>query len=335
MPNPTENREHCSVDHQVLKKQYDQRYDGSYMDADSYTTWVHEGLAAHRVKQTLQQIPGKPARILDYGCGQGKWTLLLLELFPEAEIVGIDISGVATEKAARKYLHCRFMAFDGVRAPLEDSSFDLIFSFHVLEHVLDICSTIEDIARLLRPGGHACIIFPCGNRHSFEDRFVGLLRNGRERSPTGEEIFFFEKEEGHLRRIDSAQTITYFKKEGLELLQEFYSGQFFAALDWLVRGTGPHYINGMFRGVVPVSTYASLKLLLMHQLLLRLNRFLGFKNLDLTKPRSIFKQPLVRLAARTSSLVDSWIKTQARREWDLRRDDKRGSVQYLIFQKTS
>jgi len=290
-----------------MKDVYNRRYDGNYMDSDAYSNWVHEGLAAYRVRQTLQQIPGSSRRILDYGCGQGKWTRLLREVFGGAEIVGIDISGVATEKAASKYPDCRFMAFDGERAPLADAEFDLIFSFHVLEHVLHIGASIHDIARLARPGGYACIIFPCGNKNSFEDRFVSLLKNGREQSPTGEQIFFFEKEEGHLRRMESAQAIALFRKEGLELRHEFYSGQFFAALDWLVRGTGPHYINGMFRSAVPVNALASVQLRLLRKLLLGVNRFLSYKDLDLTKRRSMLKQPIVRLVSKTASMLDKAI----------------------------
>jgi SAM-dependent methyltransferase len=323
------------MDHLSLKKQYDERYDGDYMDADAYSTWVHEGLAAYRVRQTLQQIPGRPGRILDYGCGQGKWTPLLHELFPESAIFGIDISEVATEKAALKYSYCQFMGFDGVRAPLGDAEFDLVFSFHVLEHVLDISATVNDIARLLRPGGHACIIFPCGNRHSFEERFVSLLKNGREFSPTGEQIFFFEKAEGHLRRLESDQTIALFSNAGLTLRKEFYSGQFFASLDWLVRGTGPHYIKAMFSDAIPVNLYASIRLFLMRKFLLGLNRFLGFRNTDLEKSRSALKQPVVRLVAKTSSTVDRAIMKFARQEWDRHRDNRGGSVQYLIFQKAA
>jgi ubiquinone/menaquinone biosynthesis C-methylase UbiE len=331
--NHMKDSELVSVDNQFLKKQYDQRYEGDYMDADAYSTWVHEGLATQRVKQTLQQIPGSPTRILDYGCGQGKWIPLLNELFPQAEIVGIDISEVAVEKASGKYPHCHFSAFDGERAPLADAGFDLVFSFHVLEHVLDISTSVRDIARLLHPGGYACIIFPCGNKHSFEERFVSLLKNGHELSPTGEQIFFFEKAEGHLRRMESNKTIALFAKEGLVVKHEYYSGQMFAALDWLVRGTGPHYINGMFHGVTPANLYASIKLFLMRRFLLRLNRFLGYRKLDLTKSRSILKRPIVRLAAKLATTLDRGLMTLARWEWEHRRHNKGVSVQYLVFLK--
>jgi ubiquinone/menaquinone biosynthesis C-methylase UbiE len=329
------NSDNAPLDHQAIKKQYDQRYHGDYMDADAYSTWVHDGLAALRVKETLQSVSAKPARVLDYGCGQGKWIPLLREVFPEAKITGIDISEIAVDKASHKYPYCTFKAFDGEWAPLADSSFDLIFSFHVLEHVLDIDATVRDIARLLCPGGQACIIFPCGNADSFEDRFVKLIKNGRELSPTGEKIFFFEKAEGHLRRMESTQSIALFAKEGLALRQEFYSGQLFASLDWLVRGTGPHYINGMFRGVTPVSQYASIKLFLMRQLLLRLNRFLGYRKLDLGKSRPFPKQLVARLLTRAAAVMDLGLMKLARWEWTRRRHTRNGAVQYLIFEKAA
>jgi len=260
---------------------------------------------------------------------------LLQNLYPHANITGIDISAVAVEKAFRKYPDCRFSAFDGERAPLADSQFDLVFSFHVLEHVLDIETSIRDIARLVRPNGHACIIFPCGNKGSFDDRFVGLLNDGREMSPTGEAIFFFEKGEGHLRRMESDQTITMFETQGLVLHREFYSGQYFAALDYLVRGTGPHYINSMFTGVTPRNRYAAIKLLLMRRLLLGLNRYIGLKRIDLSKKRSIIKQAAARLVRKIATVLDKGLMRLARWEWDHRRSNKAGSVQYLIFRKAA
>ena len=328
------NSKHPSIDNLYLKEGYDQRYDGDYMDADAYSTWVHEGLAAHRVKQTLQHIPNQPARILDYGCGQGKWTPLLHALFPKAEIVGLDISEVAAEKAARKYPRFRFLGFDGARATGRRRIRSRVFfsrSRTRARHWRDGARYRAPFARRWLRLHH----FPCGNKHSFEERFVSLLKNGRERSPTGEQIFFFEKEEGHLHRLESAQTITFFNKEGLTLRHKFYSGQFFAALDWLVRGAGPHYINGMFRSVIPVSSLASFQLRLMRKLLIGVNRFLGYKNLDLTKRRSMLKQPLVRLVSKVASMLDAGIMKRARREWDRHRDNKAESVQNLIFQKSA
>jgi len=320
-----DNRSHQDV--------YDARYAGDYMEADAYTTWVHEGLAAQRVRDTLREVPISPVRLLDYGCGQGKWVGLLRSQFPAASVSGVDVSSVAVEKASQKYPECKFADFDGERAPFENATFDMVFSFHVLEHVLDITATIYDISRLIRPGGFACIIFPCGNRGSFEERLVRLAKDGRQTSTTGEEIFYFERGEGHLRRMASADAIQLFEAQGMRLRREFYSGQLFASLDWLIRGTGPHYINAMFRGVEPAGLVSRVKLRLLYVSLLRANRFLRFQNLDLTRLRSPIKKLAAMLVKGAAMRADATILASARREWNQRRADKGGAVQYLIFQK--
>ncbi len=321
------------MEKQAHQQAYDTRYDGDYMDADAYSTWVHEGLAARRVRETLEQVPLQPLKVLDYGCGQGKWSSLLRSVFPAAEIHGIDISSVAVEKAARKHPDCHFSAFDGELSPFADASFDLVFSFHVLEHVLDVETSVRDIARLIVPGGFACIIFPCGNRGSFEDRLVSLMKNGREPSPTGETIFFFEKNEGHLRRMESEKTIAMFASQGLALERELYSGQYFAALDWLVRGTGPHYINGLFSSALPRNRWAAVRLKLMHRGLLGLYRFIGFKDIDLGRKRSPLKHQAARFVRAAAASVDQGLMRLARWEWRHRRNNRAGSVQYLVMRK--
>jgi SAM-dependent methyltransferase len=321
------------MDKHALRERYDAQYAGDYMDADAYAIWVHEGLAAHRVRTTLQQVLGVPVQVLDYGCGQGKWITLLRSLYPEAKIHGIDVSAVAVDKAQRKHPDCEFAAFDGERAPFAEGVFDLVFSFHVLEHVLDIEASIRDIARLVRRGGQACIVFPCGNTGSFEDRFVRQFKNGRQPSPTGEPIFFFERAEGHLRRMESSKAIALFAAQGMSLQREFYSGQYFAALDWLIRGTGPHYLNGLFRDVTPRSRYMAAKLAVTRRVLLGLNRLIGFKHIDLARKRTLVKRVAARLVRALARVIDGGLKRLALREWERRRTDKAGSVQYLVFSK--
>ena len=201
---------------------------------------------------------------------------MLRSMYPDAEIVGIDISEAAIVKASQKFPVARFLVFDGEQMVLDDSSFDLIFSFHVLEHVLDVAASIKDISRLLCPVRYALIIFPCGNKNSFEDRLVNEMQDGRRVSATGEPVFFFEVDDGHMRRMPSEQTIALFKQQGVEIQTEFYSGQLFAALA-LIRGTGPAYINRLFGSCAPVNRVSAIKLATMRRVSLLLYRFLGYR----------------------------------------------------------
>ena len=149
-----------------------------------------------------------------------------------------------------------FSSFDGGRAPFPDGSFDLVFSYHVLEHVADVEASVAEIGRLVRPGGHACIIFPCGNRGSFEERIIRMMKGGKEPTADGGTVFFYETGDGHLRRMTTDQTAVLFKGNGFSLVCAWHSGQFLGAVDWLCRASGPGYIRNVFFGRAPVSRRA-------------------------------------------------------------------------------
>ncbi len=97
-------------------------------------------------------------RILDAGCGTGVSTEYLVHLNPEAEVVGIDLSGgaiaVATERcqrsgADRATFH-NLSIYDVDQLPGE---FDLINCVGVLHHMPDPIRGIQALAKKLKPGG--------------------------------------------------------------------------------------------------------------------------------------------------------------------------------------
>lgn len=316
-----------------LKQLYDQRYAGDYMDTDGYGIWSREAMGRLKVQQTLEQIPTRPNRILDYGCGQGGWIGLLSELFPGASLSGVDISDTAVAKARDKYPKYTFAAFDGDRAPFPDASFDLVYTYHVLEHVLNIEASIRDISRLLVSGGSACVIFPCGNAGSLEEKIVSRLQGGIIPSDDGRTVWFHEVQFGHLRRMKSAETIALFERHGLRLVCEWYFPIIFGSIDFICRGTGPWYINRLCRERKPVSRLSALWLEAVRRSLLMVYRLLQKRSLDVTKKRSFPKQVAVRFVKRLADLADETIVRLARWEWRTRRTRKSGSAQYLVFQK--
>jgi SAM-dependent methyltransferase len=83
-----------------------------------------------------------------------------------AEIVGIDISDVAvrqaTERASAAGLNAKYFVMDAESLEFPDQSFDLICSAAVLHH-LDLRRAYSEIARVLRPGGHAIFMEPLGH----------------------------------------------------------------------------------------------------------------------------------------------------------------------------
>jgi len=148
-----------STDSQVFDF-YDARYRAGYM-----AEWDRDRLAL--VFQCIQAA-ALPARgvALDFGCGQGIFTHLLKRALPGWEVYGCDISAAAIASAQARFPDCAFFVADDPR--YAGFKCDFIFTHHVLEHVLDLPSTLAQMQSCLRPDAHQLHILPCGNRGSFE-----------------------------------------------------------------------------------------------------------------------------------------------------------------------
>lgn len=312
---------------------YDRRYAGNYMDTDAYSVWGHGDLRTRQVMEVLAAADIRPARVLDYGCGVGKWMDILSRAFPDAQVCGVDISATAVEKAKQRFPDCRLEPFNGVTAPFDDEEFDLVFSYHVLEHVADVEASISDIGRLLRPGGYAVIIFPCGNRGSFLDRTMHLVENAWLPTADGRTVLFFETDDGHVRRMTSHDTVSIFEANGFRPVAEFFSGHFFGTVDWLCRGTGPAYINKVFSGRPSRGRMRAIQLDVIRRAFLVLNRVVSKKSLDVSRKRNPVKQAAVHLARAAGALTDKMLVGLSSLEWRMLKRRPAGTAQYLVLVK--
>ena len=105
---------------------------------------------------------GSAPRALDYGCGAG-------QLVEFANAAGLNCIGVETfyeggsyrEDAREKGLldTVIFELKDG-RIPQADNSFDIIISNQVFEHIDDFTTPLQEIDRVLKPGGLFINAFP-------------------------------------------------------------------------------------------------------------------------------------------------------------------------------
>jgi len=94
-------------------------------------------------------------RVLDLGCGGGFMSEALAR--EGADVIGVDPSAPAIE-AAKVHAREEGLAIDykvgtGERIPLEDASVDCVVCVDVLEHVEDLEAVLDEIGRVLRPGG--------------------------------------------------------------------------------------------------------------------------------------------------------------------------------------
>lgn len=89
------------------------------------------------------------AAVLEIGCGAG----VMGDCHPN--YTGVDISEVAVRLARGR--GARVVAADVRCIPFPDRSFDLIFSYNVLEHIPDPERVLKEVDRLLTPGGTAIL----------------------------------------------------------------------------------------------------------------------------------------------------------------------------------
>jgi len=122
-------------------------------------------------------------RILEAGCGSGRFCLLLAKDFPYANITGIDISDSAVKIATNAKIqlelnNVQFQKRDLFSTGYESGSFDVVFNEGVIEHFsLDGDPTYKDalreIIRIVKPEGKVLIAVP--NWYCFPHTFYKWL----------------------------------------------------------------------------------------------------------------------------------------------------------------
>jgi SAM-dependent methyltransferase len=109
-------------------------------------------------------------RILVVGCGNGSEARDLARIF-NSRVDAIDIE----DRFAAPHRDVRFHRMDAQQMTFADASFDLVYSFHALEHMPNPQQAIAEIRRVLRAGCMFVIGVP--NRH----RLLGYI-GGRDTS---------------------------------------------------------------------------------------------------------------------------------------------------------
>ena len=96
--------------------------------------------------------------VLDIGCGDGaaSGTWLADRC---AGYVGVDVSPAAVEAARARGLDARVIG-DAGALPFPAESFDAAICTEVLEHLFDPLGALEEIGRILRPGGKVVVTVP-------------------------------------------------------------------------------------------------------------------------------------------------------------------------------
>lgn len=115
-------------------------------------------------------------KLLEVGCGVG---IDLVEFAKGGALVsGIDISERAVDLAKTNFDHHGLQAdlrvMDGQHLGFDDNTFDVAYAHGVLPYTIDVAQIIQEIHRVLKPGGEA--ILQAYNRHSWFNLLSKVMR---------------------------------------------------------------------------------------------------------------------------------------------------------------
>mgnify|MGYP003112663337 CR=1 FL=1 len=105
----------------------------------------------------------KDSKILDIGCGNGDFTVELINM-------GFDVHGIDINES--NSLQDRFKKVDlqNEPYPYEDESFDIVFTKSVIEHLREPDFLVDEAYRLLKPNGVFICLTPSW-KHSYKEQF--------------------------------------------------------------------------------------------------------------------------------------------------------------------
>lgn len=134
----------------------------SYDAITQYVTPPNENWVRQAVIDAVQVT--QPRRIIDLGCGTGSTTLMLKQAFPEAEVIGLDLSPYmlvrASHKAENLGLDVSWRHGNAEQTGFPEHSFDLVTASLLFHETPPAVSQIilHESFRLLVPGGQVLIL---------------------------------------------------------------------------------------------------------------------------------------------------------------------------------
>jgi ubiquinone/menaquinone biosynthesis C-methylase UbiE len=130
-------------------------------------TYDRGELQAHAYRPTHDAVMGRlddarPSKVIDLGCGTGQLTRRLIERFPDATVVAVDLSPGMLAKAADRLgpilsEHPAIVRADAQRLPFASASIDVVVCTESFHWYRDQAGALGGLADIIRPGGRLLI----------------------------------------------------------------------------------------------------------------------------------------------------------------------------------
>ena len=145
-PKPALNKE--------LRREIRRSFDEAAKDEEHFPTTIDPRI---QHVQVLLKFFGDltDKKTLDVGCGKGRFARVLGEHYPGSEIWGLDISHEML-RFAPAGVHPAVGSM--TELPFSAAAFDCIYATESLEHAVEIDKAVDEMCRVLKPGGKLVII---------------------------------------------------------------------------------------------------------------------------------------------------------------------------------
>ena len=127
------------------------------------------------ISDLLKPFANEKLSVIDAGCGLGFTVLEISKTLKFAEIMGVDFSLVAIEGAKNKFPQFKWQQIDLLKES-SDLTADIVVCTEVIEHVEDYQLLLDNLAKMLHPGGLLLLTTQSGKVHETEV-LVGHVRH--------------------------------------------------------------------------------------------------------------------------------------------------------------
>ena len=156
--------------------------------------------------------------MLDVGCGEGRHIFGIMQQNPLMQCIGLDMDKNSLKKAEEGYAYFKtlsqagadFLIGSAYSIPLPNNSVDIVICSEVLEHLHEYNDAINEIHRVLKPGGKFYASVPA----SWPEKICWVLSKDYQNQPGG-----------HLRIFNQKSLIEEIKLSGFNFLssEKFHS----------------------------------------------------------------------------------------------------------------
>ena len=121
---------------------------------DDLVNYKHNSSVVDSITNCVEaklSIPLPSLKALDFGCGSGLSSQMLLKRIPNMDLVGVDISEKAISICQKQNIRAQIIA-SGRPMPFETEVFDIVFAVFVMHFSIDL-QVLAELYRVLKPSG--------------------------------------------------------------------------------------------------------------------------------------------------------------------------------------